>query len=281
MLGGIRMRWFLRIVVGLIMLLVVITGVLYIMGTAKLNQRYSIAEPALAIPTDAASIARGRHLVVAITKCEDCHAAGLRGSVFLDVPPFRLIAPNLTRGSGGIGASLTDTDYIRAIRDGVGPDGRGLLVMPTASCQYLSDAHLADIIMYVKSRPAIDNHLPETESQPAVGSYLVRRRATASARCELDRPLDDTRRGNAPSRHGGLWTLHRADRRMRRLSRRRSFRRRGAGGAAGLPACSEHHANRHRTMERCRHRSRPARRQTPGRYDSQHIHALARHGADD
>lgn len=91
------MRWFLRIVVGLILLLVVITGVLYIMGTAKLNQRYSIAEPALAIPTDAASIARGRHLVVAITKCEDCHAAGLRGSVFLDVPPFRLIAPNLTR----------------------------------------------------------------------------------------------------------------------------------------------------------------------------------------
>ena len=166
------MRWFLRIVLGLVVLVVVVAGVLYLMGTAKLNKTYSIAEPALAIPTDAGSIDRGQHLVAAIAKCADCHAAGFRGAVFLDVPPFRIIAPNLTRGSGGMGTSLTDADYVRAIRDGIGPDGHGLLVMPSASYQYLSDADVADIIAYVKSRPAVDNHLPETDIRP-LGRILL------------------------------------------------------------------------------------------------------------
>lgn len=44
--------------------------------------------------------------------------------------------------------------------------------MPTASCQYLSDADLADIIAYVKSRPAIDNHLPETDLSRPLGRIL-------------------------------------------------------------------------------------------------------------
>jgi mono/diheme cytochrome c family protein len=160
------MRWVVRIVLGLIALVVVVVGALYVIGTAKLNQTYSIAEPALAIPTDAASIDRGRHLAFAIAKCSDCHAAGLRGQVFLDVPPFRIIAPNLTRGNGGVGASLSDADFVRAIRDGVGPDGRGLMVMPSSDYAYLSDADLADIIAYVKTVPAVDNQLPQSDYRP-------------------------------------------------------------------------------------------------------------------
>lgn len=166
------MRLVVRIVFGLVAVVVVVVAALYLMGTAKLNQKYSIAEPALVIPTDAASIARGQHLVVAVAKCADCHAAGFRGAVFLDVPPFRVVAPNLTRGSGGIGVGFTDADYIRAIRDGVGADGRGLLVMPSGSYQYLSDADLADIIAYVKSMPPVDSHLPETDIRP-LGRILL------------------------------------------------------------------------------------------------------------
>jgi mono/diheme cytochrome c family protein len=166
------MRWIVRIVVGFVAVAVVIVGGLYLAGTAKLNQEYSIAEPALLIPSDAASIARGAHLVSAIAKCSDCHGAGLGGSVFLDVPPFRVVAPNLTRGNGGVGSSFTDADYARAIRDGVGPDGRGLVVMPSFSYQYLSDADLADIIAYARSRPAADSNLPDTDIRP-LGRILV------------------------------------------------------------------------------------------------------------
>lgn len=160
------MRRILAIVLAFAALVALGVVALYLVGSARLNQTYTIAEPALAIPTDAASIARGQHLAFAIAKCSDCHAAGLRGQVFLDVPPFRVVAPNLTRGNGGVGTSLSDADFDRAIRDGVGPDGRGLMVMPSSDYAYLSDADLADIIAYVKSVPAVDNQLPPSDFRP-------------------------------------------------------------------------------------------------------------------
>ncbi|HXW77182.1 MAG TPA: cytochrome c [Candidatus Eremiobacteraceae bacterium] len=161
------MRWALLIVLVLVVLLVVSAVGLYIDGTIKLNHSYAFATPTLAIPTDKASIARGDHLAFAITKCSVCHGKGLSGQVFLDVPSlFRIVAPNLTRGSGGIGLAFSDGDYARAIRDGVAPDGRGLLVMPSADFAHLSDADLADIIAYVKSLPAVDNRLPDNDLRP-------------------------------------------------------------------------------------------------------------------
>jgi len=96
----------------------------------------------------------------------DCHNSGLSGKIFLDVPPFLIVAPNLTRGAGGVGASLSDTDIIRAVRDGVAPDGRALLVMPAEDFAYLSDADLADIVAFVKSVPPVDNPLPTSNVRP-------------------------------------------------------------------------------------------------------------------
>src|SRR5215469_1917095 len=151
------MRLVLRIIVTLVIIIVVAAGGLYLVGTLKLGQKYAVSAPALTIPRDAASIARGHHLAFAITKCLDCHGQGLGGKIFVDVPPFRLVAPNLTRGVGGVGATLTDADFARAIRDGVAPDGHGLYVMPSADFTHLSDADVADIIAYVKSVPPVDN----------------------------------------------------------------------------------------------------------------------------
>lgn len=160
------MRWVVRIILGLIILVIVIVGALYAIGSAKLNRTYSVAAQALTIPRDAASIDRGRHLAFAIAKCSDCHGIGLRGKVFLDVPPFLLVAPNLTRGVGGVGASLSDADIEHAIRDGVAPDGRGLLVMPSDDFSHLSDADVADIIAYVRNTPPVDNRLPASDIRP-------------------------------------------------------------------------------------------------------------------
>ena len=160
------MSSFLRILLALIVVIVVVLGTLYVIGTTRLNQKYAVPYQALIIPTDAASVAHGRHFAIAVAKCVDCHGADLGGKIFLDVPPFRLVAPNLTRGSGGIAATLGDADFARAIRDGVAPDGRGLLVMPSMDYQYLSDADLAGIIAYVKSVPAVDQQLPGSDVRP-------------------------------------------------------------------------------------------------------------------
>lgn len=63
------------------------------------------------------------------------------GRVFLDEPAIgRFVASNLTRGKGGVGASYTDDDWVRAIRHGVGPDGKALLIMPSQEFFNLSDA---------------------------------------------------------------------------------------------------------------------------------------------
>jgi mono/diheme cytochrome c family protein len=159
----------------LFLAVVIIVGILIIAGAAvygisaaELNRTYNIPPqtPALTIPTDAAGVERGRHFAVAIGKCTDCHSADLGGKVFLDVPPFRLVAPNLTRGQGGVGGSLSDADIVRAVRQGVGPDGHGLLVMPSKDFSAFADADLADIIAYMRSVPAVDRVLPETELRP-------------------------------------------------------------------------------------------------------------------
>ncbi len=160
------------VVVVLVVILLLVVGLL--VGYAKVHRKYDIAPQALTLsralgPGDAS---RGEHFASAINLCSDCHAAGLKGQVFLDVPPFRVVAPNLTRGKGGVGTTFSDADFIRAIRHGVAPDGHGLLVMPTGDYANLSDQDLADIIAYVKSVPPVDNVLPATQVKP-LGLLLV------------------------------------------------------------------------------------------------------------
>jgi mono/diheme cytochrome c family protein len=200
-----------------LILVVVVVGALYLIGSAKLNQKYSVATATLAIPTDTASIERGRHFAVAIAKCSDCHNAGLSGKVFLDVPPFRLVAPNLTRGTGGVGGSLSDADIVRAIREGVAPDGHALLVMPSEDFTHLSDADLADIIAYVRSVPPVDNQLPASDVRPLGRIMLGAGLFPPAAAAVIDHsmvhvaampPADTIQYGHYMAQVGGCFSCH-------------------------------------------------------------------------
>jgi cytochrome c553 len=150
----------------------------YGLSEARLRKTYQIDAAPLPIPSDAASIERGRHLATAVTMCVACHSAqsevpDLAGSLFLDIPPARLGAPNLTSGVGGIGGRYTIADWVRIIRHGVRPDGSPLLFMPTANFYNLSDADLAAIIAYVRSRPPIDNQPLASEVYPLGRALMV------------------------------------------------------------------------------------------------------------
>ena len=168
------MKLLVRIVIAFIALAIVIGAVVAVMSNQRLNRTYDIPTSVLAltIPSNAATIARGHHLAV-IAGCTDCHAKDLGGKVFLDVPPFLLVASNLTRGAGGAGASFTDADLVRAIRHGVGPDGRAFLIMPANDFNYLSDADLAAIIAYVKGVPPVERQLPAESIRPLGRVLLV------------------------------------------------------------------------------------------------------------
>lgn len=155
-----------RIAIGFGVLLVVLTLALagaYAVGSAKVDQIHVVRTARLAIKADSVTVARGEHLVN-INGCRDCHGEDLRGQVFADAPPFRIVAANLTRGKGGIGARYTPEDFDRTVRHGVKPDGRSVFIMPSAAYhQGLSDADMAAIIAYLQQVPPVDNELPQTE----------------------------------------------------------------------------------------------------------------------
>jgi mono/diheme cytochrome c family protein len=155
-------------------LLVIVACAVYVMSERHVTRRYALVNETIPIPTDSASLARGRHLARAIAKCADCHTPTLGGRVFIDIPALgRYVPLNLTRGQGGLGATLTDADWVRAIRHGVGHDGRALRIMPSRDFQDLSAADVGAIIAYAKSVPPVDNVLPPNTLGPVARVLLV------------------------------------------------------------------------------------------------------------
>ncbi|HSM03978.1 MAG TPA: hypothetical protein VK858_05130 [Longimicrobiales bacterium] len=136
-------------------------------------------------------LARGEHLALGILQCVDCHSpidsaapgwppiAGreFSGRVFRDNATGRLVAPNLTPDEETGAGLWTDDVLARAIREGVGHDGRGLgLPMYWASFANLSDEDLASVVVYLRSLAPVRNPLPdrrltaEAEAQRAAGA---------------------------------------------------------------------------------------------------------------
>lgn len=146
----------------LVGLVVVAAGVLYVRTGMKLNKTYEVTPAVTSVRADSVRLARGNHLAQ-ILFCNECHGEGLAGNVMVDAPPFRMIAPNLTAGKGGIGRTFTDADWDRALRHGVGPDGKVNIVMPAPMFHHLSDADAEALIAYLKTMEPVDNELAPTE----------------------------------------------------------------------------------------------------------------------
>ena len=159
------LRWIGIVLGSLIGLLVLAFVVLYIIGSVKWNRvrekNYDVPVEAITVPTDQASIARGEHIAT-IRMCRHCHMETLSGQADSVPGLITLSFPNLTPGAGGVGDTNTDEDWVRAIRHGVGHDGRGLVLMPSRVWYYLNDEDLGALIAYLKSLPPVDNELPTT-----------------------------------------------------------------------------------------------------------------------
>jgi len=162
------LKWIGIVLGSLVGLLVLAFVILYTIGSVKWNNmhgQHDVPVETITIPTDEASIARGEHIAT-IYMCKDCHTEAWGGQSDSLPGLITLSIPNLTGGSGGVGTINTDEDWVRAIRHGVGHDGRGLILMPSRVWYYLSDEDLADLIAYLKSLPPVDNELPKTELGP-------------------------------------------------------------------------------------------------------------------
>src|SRR5258708_3101167 len=129
-------KWLKRIGVVLLVLVVILAigyVAIYASTEARLNKVYSIPATTLTIPTDEPSVTAGQHIAI-IRGCIGCHDQTLPSGIVFSSPGIGTVASiNLTKGQGGVGGKLTDADWEHAIRHGVDPDGKPLLLMPADS----------------------------------------------------------------------------------------------------------------------------------------------------
>lgn len=120
-------------------------------------------------------VARGRYLATAAVGCELCHSPRdlsqpgappvpgreFAGAVIAEEEGYRLVAPNLTPDVETGAGAWPDDALARAIREGVGHDGRGIGGgMWWWSFRFLSDDDVQSIVVYLRSIPPVRNELP-------------------------------------------------------------------------------------------------------------------------
>ncbi len=151
-------------------------------------QQQAPQETAPASSADASRLERGRYLVENVAHCFFCHSdvdwaaegappkAGKAGAgtVFPDENlPFLVVASNITPDRETGAGEWSDEDFGRAIREGIGRDGRRLFpVMPYELYRGMSDQDLAAVIAYLRSMAAVRNELPKTELPEPVKQAL-------------------------------------------------------------------------------------------------------------
>lgn len=151
-------------VVAFTVFVVLAVGSTYWWGGRKLVRKIDVAVQPVAFPTDATAIAHGKYLYES-RGCMDCHGAkGTGRQVFDEANGFRVRAPDLTRANPDID-KYQPQDWDRAIRHGVAPSGRPLMVMPSEDYNRLSNDDFGALVAYVRSLPPADGkpgdiHLP-------------------------------------------------------------------------------------------------------------------------
>jgi len=158
------LKWIAILLGSLIAVLVIAVGSLTLLSVSHQRRTHDIAPEQLVIPA-AGDRAAGEHYVQ--VGCVGCHGPDLGGQQFFnDGKMGHLWSRNLTKGEGGIGRSFTRADWVRALRYGVAPDGRTLLMMPTNAFEHLPDEDLANIIAYLDSVPPVDRVIPAPRVGP-------------------------------------------------------------------------------------------------------------------
>ena len=160
-----------------------------------------------------ARLERGRYLTEAVMGCFDCHSEhdtslpgeppmeGRKGGGRIFFPegsdfPGRLVASNISSDLETGAGKWTDDMLARAIREGIGHDGRALFpLMPYSNYRAMPDEDLASVIVYLRSLAPVKNGLPQSEIEfPLSRLYLSAPQPVTAAVAQPD--LSD------PVKHG-------------------------------------------------------------------------------
>jgi len=198
------LRWLGYGIGGLLLLLLLAAAWLWAASNQKLNAQATPRAERLVQPTPAAMAdveRRARTL-----GCISCHGEGLRGKVFMDAAVFaRLHATNLAEVAG----RATDQQLARGIRQGIGADGRPLLVMPSEAYQHLTDEETSALVAYIRRLPRARQPSPPRSIGPLGRLAVVTggfRTTPALAADYRERPAADLGPAHAFGRHLALTT---------------------------------------------------------------------------
>jgi mono/diheme cytochrome c family protein len=152
-------------------------------ATAGCGAKYVRAVGSEKVAATPERLLRGGYLVNQVCGCGGCHTTREHGSIAAE--PERtdgflgggnlfvahglsdgIWIPNLTPDvETGVGA-WSDDELMRAIRDGVAPDGHFLLpVMPFGAYQHMSDEDVRAIVAYLRTVPAFRQPKPRPENR--------------------------------------------------------------------------------------------------------------------
>jgi mono/diheme cytochrome c family protein len=194
-----------KILLGLLVLIVLAVVGITVFVASRQNLKFNPAYPEIAASTDSAVIARGHYLVRTVVNCASCHGdtakkaefergedVALSGGFRWAIPPGTFYARNITPDAEtGIG-KFEDKEIARALRNGVGHDGRALL--PFMELQGLTDEDLTAVISYLRTQEPVHNLIPAHQYSMPLGMIV---RATV-----LANPVGPSSPPAATSPHG-------------------------------------------------------------------------------
>jgi mono/diheme cytochrome c family protein len=151
--------------------LVVVAGAGAVFVASRQNLRFDAPYPDVAASSDSSIVARGHYIVRDVAPCAACHGdpsqrkawangtdVPLIGGFVFDIPPGQFYTRNLTPDAEtGLG-NVKDRAIARALRYGVGHDGRALL--PFMEMQGLSDDDLLAVVSYLRTQAPVRNVVP-------------------------------------------------------------------------------------------------------------------------
>lgn len=149
------LRWLGYGVAFLLVVVLAAAGYIWFASERALGPASAPPPLALAAPTPE-QLADGKRQLQ-VLGCMGCHGKNLQGGLFFNEPAIAMLySSNLTRLT-----SASDAALDRAIRQGIGVDGRPLFIMPSPQYQYLTGAEAAALIAALRALPT------GGETQPA------------------------------------------------------------------------------------------------------------------
>jgi len=154
---------------GLFSLALLGLAAIWVLSGMKLSERYDAPEVEIAHSDDPMTIAQGKRIGT-IAGCNGCHNENLQGGVLARIPDGTIVvSPNVPR----IAADYSDPDLARVIRYGVKKNGRPVIGMPSDAFYYLSDAHLVEILSYIRATPDEGGKQEKTFFGPMVRFFIA------------------------------------------------------------------------------------------------------------